>query len=63
MFGDISFVRLGKFSSSILLKIFPSTLGISSLSSIPIILRFNLFIVSGFFECIELGAFCFLHFH
>jgi hypothetical protein len=43
----ISFFRLGKFSSIILLKIFTFSLSWkSSLSSIPIILRFGLLIVS-----------------
>jgi len=43
MFMGISFFRLGKFSSMILLKIFTGPLSWeSSLSSIPIILRFDL---------------------
>jgi len=43
----ISFFRLGKFSSMILLKIFTGPLSWeSSLSSIPIILRFDLLIES-----------------
>ena len=47
MFMGISFFRLGKFSSIILLKIFTGLLvWESSLSSIPIILRFGLHIVS-----------------
>ena len=47
MFMGISFFRLGKFSSIILLKIFTGPLSWeSSLSSIPIILRFGLLIVS-----------------
>jgi len=55
--------RLGKFSSIILLKIFTGPLSLKSLrSSISIILRFTLLIVSGFLECFELGAFCILHF-
>jgi hypothetical protein len=47
MFMGISFFRLGKFSSIILLKIFTGPVNWeSSISSIPIILRFGLFIVS-----------------
>ena len=47
MFMDISFFRLGKLSSIILLKIFTGPLSWeSSLSSISIILRFGLLIVS-----------------
>jgi hypothetical protein len=47
MFMGISFFRLGKFSSISLLKIFTRPLSWeSSLSSIPIILRFGLLIVS-----------------
>ena len=47
MFMGISFFRLGKFSSIILLKIFTGPLSWkSSLSSIHIILRFGLLIVS-----------------
>ena len=47
MFMGISFFRLGKFSSIHLLKIFTGPLSSeSSLSSIPIILRFGLLIVS-----------------
>ena len=47
MFMGISFFRLGKFSSIILLKIFTDPLSWeSSLSSIPIILRFGFLIVS-----------------
>jgi hypothetical protein len=47
MFMDISFFRLGKFSSIILLKILTGPLNWkSSFSSIPIILRFGLLIVS-----------------
>jgi hypothetical protein len=47
MFMGISFFRLGKFSSIILLKIFTGLLRWkSSLSSIPSILRFGLLIVS-----------------
>jgi hypothetical protein len=43
MFMDIFFVRLGKFPSIILLNIFTGPLSWdSSLSSIPIILRFVL---------------------
>jgi hypothetical protein len=46
MFMGISFFRLEKFSSIILLKIFPGPLNWeSSLSSIPVILRFGLLIV------------------
>jgi hypothetical protein len=46
MFMDISFFKIGKFSSIILLKIFTGPLSWeSSLSSIPIILRFGLLIV------------------
>jgi hypothetical protein len=42
MFMGISFFRLGKFCSIILLKIFPGPLNWeSSLFSIPIILRFH----------------------
>ena len=47
MFMGISFFRLGKFSSVILLKIFTGPLSWeSSLSSIPMILRLGLLIVS-----------------
>ena len=47
MFMGISFFRLGKFSSIILLKIFTGPLSWKSLlSSIPIILRFGLLLVS-----------------
>jgi hypothetical protein len=47
MFMGISFFRLGTFSSIILLKIFTGPLSWESLlSSIPIILRFGLVIVS-----------------
>jgi hypothetical protein len=47
MFMGISFFRFGKFSSIILLKIFTGPLSWEpSLSSIPIILRFGLHIVS-----------------
>ena len=47
MFIGISFFRLEKFSSIILLKIFTDPLSWeSSLSSIPIFLRFGLLIVS-----------------
>jgi hypothetical protein len=47
MFMDISFFRLRKFSSIISLMIFTGPLSWeSSLSSIPIILRFHLLIVS-----------------
>jgi hypothetical protein len=47
MFISISFFRLGKFSSIILLKIFAAPLSWkSSLSSIPIICRFDLLILS-----------------
>jgi hypothetical protein len=47
MFMDIAFFRLWKFSSIILLKIFTGPLSWeSSLSSIPIILRFHFLIVS-----------------
>jgi hypothetical protein len=47
MFMGISFFRLGKFSSIILLKIFTGPLSWkSSFSSIPIMLRFGLLIVS-----------------
>jgi hypothetical protein len=47
MFMGISFFRLGKFSSIILSKIFTGPLSWkSSLSSTPIIRRFDLFIVS-----------------
>ena len=56
------FIRLGKFSSIILLKIFIGPLSWeSSLSSIPIILRFHLLIVSWIswmFWVKELFAFC-----
>jgi hypothetical protein len=48
MFMGISFFRLRKFSSIILLKIFTGPVSYeSSLSSIPIILRFCLLIVSS----------------
>ena len=47
MFMSISFFRLAKFSSIVLLKIFTGPLSWkSSLSSIPIILRFGFLIVS-----------------
>jgi hypothetical protein len=47
MFMGISYFRLGKFSSIILLKIFTGPLSWeSSLSSIPIILKVGLLIVS-----------------
>ena len=47
MFMSIFFFRLGEFSSIILLKVFASPLsGESSLSSLPIIIRFGLLIVS-----------------
>jgi hypothetical protein len=47
MFMGISFFRVGKFSSIILLKIFIGPLSWESLlSSIPIILRLGLLIVS-----------------
>jgi hypothetical protein len=47
MFMGISFFRLGKFSSIILLKIFTHPLSWESLlSPIPIILRFDLLIAS-----------------
>jgi hypothetical protein len=50
MFLGISFFRLEKFSSIILLKIFAGTLiWESSLYSIPIILRLGFFIVSWIF--------------
>ena len=63
MFEGNSFFRSGKFSSITLLKIFTGPLSWeSSLSLIPIILRFGFLIVSGFPGCFGLGAFCFLHF-
>jgi hypothetical protein len=47
MLMGISFFRLGKFSSVILLKIFTGPLILESLRySIPIILRFGLLMVS-----------------
>jgi len=47
MFMGISFFRLGKFSCMVLLKIFTGPLSWeSSLSSIPIIYRFDLLIMS-----------------
>ena len=47
MFMGISFFKLGKFSSIILLKIFTGPLSLESLlSSIPVFLRFGLLIVS-----------------
>jgi hypothetical protein len=50
MFMSISFFRLGKFSSIILLKIFTRPLSWESLlSSKPIILRFGFLIVSWMF--------------
>jgi hypothetical protein len=50
MFMGISFFRLGKFYSIILLKILTGPLSWeSSLSSIPIILRFGLLTVSWMF--------------
>ena len=45
-FMAISFFRLGKFSSTILLKIFSGPLSWESLFSIQIILKFGIFIVS-----------------
>jgi hypothetical protein len=63
MFLGISFFRLGKFSSIILLKIFTGPLiWEASLSSIPIILRFGLLIVSCISWSFGLRAFCILHF-
>ena len=59
----ISFFRFGKFSSVILLKIFAGPLcWKSSLSSIPIILRFGLHLCPGIPGCFGLGSFCILHF-
>jgi hypothetical protein len=59
----ISFFRLGRFSSIILLKIFTGPLSWESLLfSIPIILRFHLLICPESPGCFGLGAFCFLHF-
>ena len=61
MFMVISFFRLGKFSSTILLKIFTGTLRCkSSLSSIHITLRFGLLIVSWIFWMFWVTSF--LHF-
>ena len=58
MFMDISFCRLGKFSSIILLKIFVGPLSwVSLISFIPIVLRFGLFIGPGFPGCFGLEVF------
>jgi hypothetical protein len=58
MFMGITFFRLGRFSSIILLKIFTGPLSWeSSLSSIPIILRIGLLIVSWIFWMFVLRRF------
>ena len=58
MFMDISFCRLGMISSITLLKIFTGPLSWeSSLSSIPIILRFGLLIVSWISWMFWVGVF------
>jgi hypothetical protein len=63
MFMGISFFRLGKFSSIILLKIFTGPLSWESLlSSIPITLGLAFSFCPGFPGWFGLGAFCFLHF-
>jgi hypothetical protein len=55
--------RLGKFYSIIFLKIFTGPLSWESLlSSIHMILRFDLFMCPGFPGCFGLGSFCILHF-
>jgi hypothetical protein len=60
-FMAISFFKLGKFSSIFLLKMFSGPLSWdSSPSSIPIILRFHLFIVSSTFWIFWVRSF--LHF-
>jgi hypothetical protein len=60
----ISFFRLGEFSSIILLKVFSGPL--KSEPSLSLLYLFSLGFVfsmySGFRGCLELGAFCFLHF-
>jgi hypothetical protein len=62
MFMGISFFRLGKFSSTILLKIFTGPLSLESLlSSKPIILWF-FSLCPEFPGCFGLGDFCLLHF-
>jgi hypothetical protein len=59
----ISYFRLGKLSSKILLKMFAGPLSWwSPLSSIPIILRFGLFIVSWISWMFWVWAFCVLYF-
>jgi hypothetical protein len=63
MFMGNCFFRLGKFSSIILLKIFSEPLSSkSSLSSIPIILRFGLLIVSWISWMFCIRSFLHLHF-
>jgi len=63
MLRGISFVRLGKFSSLILLKIFTGPLSWeSSLSSIPIILRFIFSLGPGFLYIFWPVAFSVLHY-
>jgi hypothetical protein len=63
MYMDISFFRLGKFSSIIFLKIFTGPLSLESLlSSIPIILGLVFSLCLGFQGCFGLGDFCILHF-
>jgi hypothetical protein len=63
MFMGISFFRLEKFSSIILLKMFTGSLSWESLlSSKPIILRFGLLILSWTSWIFGLGDFCILHF-
>ena len=63
MFIGISFFRLGKFYSIILLKMFSGPLNWeSSLSSIPIILRLVFLLNSEFLGCFGLGALCTFYF-
>jgi hypothetical protein len=63
MFMGISFFRLGKFSSLILLKIFTGILSWESLlSSIHVILRFVLLIVSWISWMFCVRTICILHF-
>jgi len=59
MVMGISFFRLGKFFSIILVMFAGSLNWESSLSLTPLILRFGLSLCSGFLECFEIGAFDF----
>jgi hypothetical protein len=64
MFMGISFFRLGKFSSIVLLKIFTGPLSWESLLSLLYLLSLDLVLslCPGFPRYFGLGAFCFLHF-